>query len=226
MLSQVDAAQASNGPGQESRAQAGRRVRYLGAVRTGEDLESTFVAIHEPSGPRGSMPVKRAAVLSVPSKAGPEAAALKIESRWGTYRIFSEFRREAEVDGVSFKGRFGILCETPDGSRWMLTSGATTLASDGIGFHDKPAVWSGKVAGQTGQAIDTDSDRPRGWPKAQDGVESYVRVKTGKTWTGYPARPTSTRQIRTDRFPLQNVSRFEMPAVRWEIVAPAPQRRT
>jgi len=216
MLSQADAVQASNGPGQKSRNQAGRRVRYLGAVRTGEDLASCFVAVHEPSGLRGKMPVRKAVRLTVPSHAGPDAVAIKIESSWGTYRVFSEFRREAEVDGVSFKGRFGILCETPEGSEWVLTSGAVTMAANGIGFRDKPAVWSGKVLGQTEQSIRADTDRPRGWPRSADGVEGYVRVKMGGTWTGYPVKSTSKGQIQVDRFPLQKVSRFEMPAVRWE----------
>ena len=41
MLTEVDAAQASHGPGQEMMSdpkQVGRRVRYVDAIREGEDL--------------------------------------------------------------------------------------------------------------------------------------------------------------------------------------------
>ena len=36
--------EASHGPGRQSRTQLGRRVRYLNAVREGEDMNSTFAA--------------------------------------------------------------------------------------------------------------------------------------------------------------------------------------
>jgi hypothetical protein len=88
------------------------------------------------------------------------------------------------------------------------------METDGLGFRDRPAVWAGKVVGQTDQVMNTDSDRPRGWPKSQDGIEGHVRVKMGSTWTGYPVKSTGKRQIRVDRFPLQGVKRFEIPAVR------------
>ncbi len=215
MLSQVDRAQVSNGPGQESREQQGRRVRYLDAIRRGRDLSSTFVAVHEPSGPRGSMPVKQAVRLSVPAKAGPDAVALRIESRWGTYYIFSEFRREAEVDGIRFEGKFGIVCETSEGTRWLLTSGATTLKGDGYGLRDAPASWSGKAVNQTERTLFPDCARPSGWRRLPGEVTNYVRVKTGACWTGFPVRSTTRDRIAVDRFPLPAITRFELPAVQY-----------
>jgi hypothetical protein len=124
MLSACDAVQASNGPGQERWEEQGRRVRYVDALRAGKDLESTFVAVHEPSG-QGGMPVRRVVRLEVPERAGPDAVAVRIESRWGVYRVFSGFRREAEVDGIRFEGTFGIACEM--GKVWWMACGARTL---------------------------------------------------------------------------------------------------
>jgi hypothetical protein len=56
--------------------------------------------------------------------------ALRIESRWGTYLILSEFSREVGVEGVRFKGKFGVVCRTAEGKRWMLAAGAETLKDE------------------------------------------------------------------------------------------------
>ncbi|MSS73752.1 MAG: hypothetical protein EXS64_20025 [Candidatus Latescibacteria bacterium] len=221
MLSQVDSVQASDGPGQEDREQPGRRVRYLDAVRTGRDLSSAFVAVHEPG--TGILPITRAVRLEVPDRAGPDAAALRVESKWGTYLVFSEFRREAEVEGVRFRGKFGILCRTSEGGRWWLTCGATALQSAGFGFENAPASWSGRVVGQTETALTADANRPAGWTSSPQGVTNYVLVKTGAYATvqtgphvtGLPVRSSGRDRILVDRFPLPKVTRFEMLEVRY-----------
>jgi hypothetical protein len=218
MLSPVDAVEVSNGPGQETLSQIGRRVRYLDAIRTGEDLASAFVAIHEPVGPGGVMPVRGAERVVVSDRAGPDAVALRIVSRWGTYLIFSDVDGEVEVDGIRFEGAFGVHCRTSEGRRWILAAGARTMAwTEGgraAGFSGAPAGWSGRIRSHTEKAIETDEERPAGWPRLPQGVESYVRIGSGQGWTGFPVRSTGRRRVAVGRFSLQGGDRFDLPAVR------------
>jgi len=218
MLGQVDAAQMGHGPGQEMMSdpkQVGRRVRYVDAVREGEDLSSAFVVVHEPSGPRGMMPIREAVRLEVPAEAGPEAVALRVESRWGTYLIFSEFSREAGVEGVRFRGKFGVVCRAAKGKRWMLACGARTLKAEGFGFAGAPAVWKGRVVSQTEREIVADTDRPAGWAALPEGVTSYVLAQTAPCLTGFPVKAVGKNRISVDRFPLPEARRFELMAVRY-----------
>lgn len=110
MLSPSDRVEASHGPGQQStNAQVGRRVRYLDVMNEGTDIVSTFVAIHEPGGPRGMMPVRRAQRLAVPERAGSRAVALRIETRRTTFLFCSDFEKTAEIDGIRFRGVVGLF---------------------------------------------------------------------------------------------------------------------
>ncbi|MSS72755.1 MAG: hypothetical protein EXS64_14875 [Candidatus Latescibacteria bacterium] len=229
MLSACDAVQASNGPGQERWEEQGRRVRYVDALRAGKDLESTFVAVHEPSGPGGTMPIRRVVRLEVPEQAGPDAVAVRIESRWGTYRVFSDFRRKAEVDGVRFEGKFGIACETPEGKVWWLACGAKTLKEEtgkegrsgsgreggaGFGFEGASATWSDSVSRQTGDTLFAAKSHPPDWYGVPDDLTAYVVLRAGKYLTGYPVKAVGGRRIVVDGFPLPKVRRFELMAVR------------
>ncbi len=241
VLGQVDAARASHGPGQETMydvRQVGRRIRYVDAVREGEDLESTFVVVHEPSGPKGQMPIREAVRLDVPKQAGPDAVALRIDSKWGEYLIFSAFRREAEVEGVRFQGKFGVLCRT--GGRWMMSVGARTLKEEGrrhpstlrpngrsaqdkegrrrgegFGFEDAPATWKGKVVSQTEREMVADGERPAGWATLPEGVTSYAVVRTGPHVTGFPVRSVRRDRVIVERFPLPKARGFELDEVRY-----------
>jgi len=214
MLTQASAVEASNGPGQETRRQMGRRVRYLDAIREGSDLTSTFVAVHEPSGPGGVMPIRQVHKLEVPSSAGPDAVAIRIESDWGTYLVFSDFAGEAEIEGVRLKGAFGVLCSPAQKRRWLFAVGAETLERHGFGFADKPARWSGKVERNTESVITAASPRPDDWPPLPDGCQSYVLAHDGSYDTGFPVREIGRRQITVRRFPLPQVKEFELPAMR------------
>jgi hypothetical protein len=212
VLSPADQVQASNGPGQETIAQAGRRLRYLDVIRQGADLSSNFVAIHEPSGPRGAMPIDSARRLDVPARAGFDAVALRIVCRWGTYLILSAFGREAEVEGVRFRGAFGILCEPTRGRRWLLAAGSETLMdADGFGFENAPDKWSGRVAEQSRTHMMSDSPCPRGWPDSPDDVTSYVLMDR----SGWPVTRVGRRRITVDQFPLQNGRHFHLPATQF-----------
>jgi hypothetical protein len=247
MLSQAHAVHASHGPGREvwqTMEQVGRRVRYVDAVREGEDLSSAFVVVHEPSGPRVTMPIRGAVRLEVPAEAGPDAVALRIESRWGTYLILSEFSREAGVEGVRFKGKFGVVCRTAKGKCWMLACGASTLKvegrrskvegyhssfalrtshfalpvvrrGEGFGFENAPALWKGRVVSQTAYEIVSNTQRPAGWAALPEGVTSYVLAQTDPYLTGFPVKAVGKNRISVDRFPLPKAKRFEALEVRY-----------
>ncbi len=218
MLTQVDEVEASNGPGQESLCQPGRRVRYVDAIRKGTDLKSTFVAIHEPCRPDGSGALRQANRIIPPNNAGAEAIVLKIESEWGTYWIFSKFNREAEIDGIHFRGEFGVFCQDSDHTFWMLGVGAPTLSRSEDGFFDKTAYWRGNVVENTELEITTDSIRPTDWHKYPDSWQIYVRVSDGRYNTGFPVGMTGLNTITVKRFPLPSVDWFELPAVRYKSI--------
>ena len=215
MLSSCHAVEASNGPGQENLEQIGRRVRYLDAVNEGEDLVSAFVALHEPDGPGGALPVQHAERLSVPDEGGVDAIALRIATQWGTYRIFSEVEREVEIDGVRFCGAFGIYAETSEGRSWYFTVNAATLKRNGNGFEGQPRVWSGRVISQIGADIQTDVPAPDGWTQQPQGITAWVAVDTETCRTGFPVTIAKDRHISVSRFPLPPVTAFELLAVRY-----------
>ena len=218
MLSEADRVEASNGPGQRTLTEAGRRVRYVDTVREGQGLASTYVALHEPSGIGGAEVIQNAGRLSVPETAGDNAVALRVESSWGTYRVFSEFEREAEVDGIRFQGQFGVACETSDGARWMLALGAETFLNGELGFSGETASWISGVEESTDTEILAKSPMPSGWPALQDGFQAYLLTEVDSYGTGFPIDAITKNSIRVSRFPMPRIERFAYPALRF--VAP------
>jgi len=215
MLRKSDAVEASHGPGQETLDQIGRRVRYVDTISTGKDLTSRFVAIHEPSGPRNLMPIRRAERVEVPRSAGPDAVALRIDSKWGDYLVLSDFAREAEVVGVQFQGRFGILCRTPQTRQWLLACGSGALTSDGFGFRNAPSAWAGRITKQTEHALTSDTPRPKGWPCVPGGVKPCVLTGSAGRRVGLPVKHAGRTRIEVGGFPLQPSKRFHLPAVQF-----------
>ena len=215
ILTQVNAVEASNGPGQEGPRQSGRRVRYVDAIRTGEPLSSTFVALHEPCRPDGIGPVRRATCIAPPATAGADAVALKIESDWGTCWVFLDFAGEAEIDGIRFQGDLGVFCRVSDLTYWLLGVGATTLCQAQTGFDGMPGHWRGEVSANTESVITTGTARPEDWPELPPSCQAYVRVHDGSYHTGFPVAATSQNTVTVRRFPLPPVSAFELPAVRY-----------
>ncbi len=215
MLSQVNAVEASNGPGQETLEQIGRRVRFLDAVNTGKDLSSTFVVLHEPSGPQQAMPVQNALCLAVPEQAGPDAVAVCIESDWGTCWVFSDVEGEVEIDGIRFQGTFGVYGRTPQNRSWYFTIGASTLQHGESGFAHQPAAWSGRVVGQTEIELQSDTPAPDGWPPLPKGAATWVAVDTESYRTGFPVATVQDNRIGVERFPLQPATAFELLAVKY-----------
>jgi hypothetical protein len=204
MLSQVDAVEASNGPGQTTRDNAGRRVRYVDAIRSGEDVASVFVAVHEP----GATHINSVTRLDAPPEAGPNAVALRIDSSWGIYHVFSEFDAEIAVDGMRFEGQFGLVLRRPGEDTQLFALGARTLGQGGIGFADQPTTWAGVATAYSETALTTNVPRPKRWPEPSVGCRNYVIANDGAYWTGFPVASTDQNTINVSRFPLQNAGEF------------------
>lgn len=216
MLAPIDRVEASNGPGQYNHRNAGRRMRYLDAVRSGDDLNSTFVALHEASVGAEALPVKHAERIDMLATAGPDALALRIESDWGEYLILSEFANKDRVGDVWFQGRFGVVCEPSEGSPWMMGLGASTLSTGGNGFEEQPAHWRGAIASQTPEMLTADAPAPAQWKPVPDGFTPYVRIHDGTHWTGFPAASAESERISVRRFLLPpGLGEFELPSVRY-----------
>jgi hypothetical protein len=215
MLSAVDRVEMANGPGQETPREVGRRLRYLDAIDEGGGRKSAFVTVHEPRGRDGDMPIHCAVRLDIPAKAGPDAVALRIESAWGTYWIFNDFVQESQIEGIAFKGTFGVLCDPARGAPWLMSCGTSTLRRGRVGFVNEPAQWAGRIERYTETDFSTGHLRPIGWPAVPVGVVSYVRVGDGRTFSGYPVVATSRRRIAIGEFPLQRGTHFELQSVRF-----------
>jgi hypothetical protein len=224
MLSDSNAVAASYGPAQQTWEQLGRMVRYVDVINLaaerqghtgdeGDDIESTFIAIHEPSGKRGAMPIHSVERLTVPSAAGENAIALKINSRWGEYLVFHEFNRETEIEGIRFKGQFGVRC-VGDGA-WNFSLGAATFAGDGFGFSSEPAQWKGRATLADNDRLMPNTTRPSKWPATPAGCTNFVKVHNGDYLTGYPVRGTGKQSIQVARFPLLRARSFSLPALRF-----------
>lgn len=219
MLSPADRVVAANGPGQERWGDpdhVGRRVRYLDVVRESLDapLSSTFVAVHEPAAIGGDLPVQHVERLEVPSHAGPDAVAILIASAWGEFIVFSDFVEPAEVAGVRFQGRFGVIRSVADSPASYLTVGATTLRTSTTGFSKSPALWKGNVVSCEGDQLTTDTPRPPRWPRSAANSSAYVAVRDARFITGYPLRSTTRHTLRTARFTPVAPTSFELLAVR------------
>jgi len=215
ILSQADRVEASNGPGQETRDQAGRRVRYLDVVREGSDLESTFVAVHDPAGANGSFAVIQAERLPVPDNVGEDAVAVRIESTWGSYLVLSEFEQEGEVANVRFAGALGIICHPKNAKMWMLTSGARTCAIEGFGFEQATPIWAGELTRHTANELFTNTPKPENWQTPPADVTPYVLIEINNRMTGFPVAAVREKSIAVNRFPLTAASRFELEQVRF-----------
>ncbi len=95
------------------------------------------------------------------------------------------------------------------------------VAPSPFGFSDAPASWSGKVLAHTQKAITTDTPRPAGWPRLPCDVTNHVVVRAGRYTTGFPVCSAGHNQITVGRFPLPKVTRFRLPAVRYEALTEA-----
>ena len=180
-------------------------------MRKGDEIQSTFVAVHEPSAEGAVMPIRRAERLDTPEAAGPDAVAVRIESEWGTHFVFNEFAAEAEVAGIRFEGTFGVVSQ----GRWLFALGASTLQCGELGFERQAATWTGGVQEGTGTVMTAVPSRPAGWPPPRAGFRNHVIVNDGAHWTGFPIEGTEKDAIRVTRFALPKVSAFKVLALRF-----------
>lgn len=212
MLSRVETVEASHGPGQETREEAGRRVRYVDAIRRGENLQSAFVAVHEPDGQDGSFPVRAA---ELPPMADGGGVVVQLDTAWGNYLIFSECDVPVTVGEVQFQGVFGVYCQPANGKPWLMAVGAETFQAGGSGFSGQTAYWIGTADSTSADTITTSAPRPGDWPEASEDIQAYVIVNDGAFTTGFPVSSTTDNSVVTERFPLQEVNTFALPAVRY-----------
>ncbi|MCC6694698.1 MAG: heparinase II/III family protein [Candidatus Hydrogenedentes bacterium] len=212
MCSPVSRVEASNGPGQQSRDDAGRRVRYVDAVREGENLASVFAAVHEPMDGANGARVLAVERLDAAS-GGPDAVALRIEAAWGTYYVLNAFQNAAQLGEMHFQGDFGIAFDNGE-NRWLWSLGASTFRWNDKGFDGVPARWAGKVTAQDESQFSTDTVRPEGWPSHEEHGTACVRVFDGTYWTGFPVAGSETQQVSVTRFPLPAIKEFDFPALR------------
>jgi hypothetical protein len=212
LLSPCDRVEASNGPGQRSLKEPGRRVRYVDAVREGDNLTSAFVAVHEPSDDLNTMPVTAAELVAVP-EAGARAVALTLSTAFGDFLVLHDFDNRAEVDGLSFHGVFAVI-QRSDGrvTQWM-TAGARELAGDGVAWNEARPVVSAPVQENSADAIVPANAPEVAWPAIAAPAQAYVRAKVNGTWTGFPVAAVDGERIITKDYPLPAVEEVALMAV-------------
>ncbi|MCP4640244.1 MAG: hypothetical protein GY851_07430 [bacterium] len=213
MVSACDEVEASNGPGQRSRAETGRRVRYVDAIRSGEELTSTFVAVHEPMDEDG--PSVLGTELIDATGAGARAVAIRVETAWGTYVVLHDFESPTQVADVEFVGDFAVLCFVDGALDRYMTVGASTLRCGKKGFADAVARVSGEVAESNDEGFTVSDTSAQDWPVLDAGAQAHVRVRTGEGWLGYPVAKLTDNSVLVKDYPLPEVTAFELPSVRY-----------
>ncbi len=215
MVSPTDRVEASNGPGQETFAQAGRRVRYVDAIREGPELSSTFVVLHEPGGHEGSAStIQRAELLPVPAEAGPDAIAVQIETRWGRYVLLNRFSQPVRVADCLFQGELALVRVDRAGKTRVAAQGVATFERGGLRITDAAPVWSGKVVGHDDNSLRSDTPRPDSWAAWPENVQAFAIVQTEEGQTGWSVSGTDEHNVRVDRFPLPECNEFRLENLR------------
>jgi len=212
MCTPCDRVEASNGPGQRTLEETGRRVRYVDAVREGEVLESLYVAVHEPCLRDGSFPLRSVETLPLQASAGNRAVGLRMKTAWGVFYLFNDVEEEVHVDGIRVRGRFALAVR--EGRAWKEAFACAVsrfMLGDGCGLETE-AQWAGQVTSHDTNTIHTNTAKPDGWPSAVDGVGVYVRARTAGGWTGFPVFALERNAIRVERYPLPPVTEFSVPS--------------
>ena len=208
MLSACDQVEASNGPGQRTQQEEGRRVRYVDGIRSGEDLESHFVAVHEPDG-GGEGAIRSVERLDV--LAGPDAVVLKIEHRNGAYFALNNFETYQEVAGIGFQGTFALVYRPANAPARYLAVGASQLRNDDTVCVDGPPRWQSAATRVSGDTLKADEAPPAGWGSGMGNAKAYARILSDSGWTGIPLESLGNDGIvRATRFPLPPLSAVEV----------------
>jgi len=206
MFTDCERVEASNGPGQRSLEESGRRVRYVDAVREGEGLRSTYVAVHEPSDPEGDFVITNVERLDA-AEAGPNAIALRIDSAWGEYLVLSRFDEKSTAGGTTFQGDFALIHRSAQKEPRHLLVGARVF-----GEKKMAPSWSGEVQKANDYTLSTQESISVAVPDAA-GVKTYARVRTSAGWTGFPVDTIDNDVVQVERFPIPNADRAEVLSV-------------
>ncbi len=213
MLSPCERVEASNGPGQRSRADAGRRVRYVDAIRTGDALTSDFVAVHEPIGPGGPVVLD---AQRLPVKAGGErAVAVRVNTTWGDYVFLHDFARPPGFADIDFVGDFAALRLDGHSLAAYMAVGATHLRYGEEGFKDGVPRARSAVAACAADTLTAAAAPEGGWPVIDENAQAYVRVQTGEGNVGYPVAELAGDTLRVADYPVTDATAFEVPSVRY-----------
>jgi hypothetical protein len=215
MASPAGTIAAGNGPGQRTRHDSGRRLRFVDARRRGNDLSSVFVAVHEARMDSQAFPVAAIERLDLPVGAGPEAVALRIATDWGVYHLFSAAREKIRADDITFRGEFGLVLDRADGGRDWVALEASTLRADGMGFTDAAPAWSCGIENRDGDTFTASAPQPRGWTPCPENCRVWAALRHGgNPATGLPVSGIAENRITVTRFPLPESTHFHLPAVR------------
>lgn len=218
MLSPCDAVEASNGPGQRTRAEIGRRVRYVDAVRTGEDLSSTFAAVYEPLA-TGALRVLSAERIH--QDLGPRSVALELTTTQGSYLVLHDIEADEPVNvaggsqPVRFRGDFALLHFVDGALRAYLAVGAERLECGEPGVAGGTARLVADAKKQDDHSIVLADKPSTGWPVLDAGAQAYARVRTKVGWTGYPVAGTEEQAVRVHTYPLTGLDAVELRSVRF-----------
>ena len=212
MATACDTVEAANGPGQRTHAETGRRVRYVDAVRSGDEgLESLFLAVHESRKGDGAFPVEAVERLAV--DAGPDAAALKVTTAGGVYYALNDFSQPADVDGIRFSGQFALIFMPAAGPPQCLAVAASLLEVHGQTVTAGAPIWASAGALASETAFEAAGEPPDDWQFAPGAAQAYVRVNLAGDWTAFPIEAIEGRRITIQRFPAQAITALEVPAV-------------
>ena len=211
MLSPCDRVEASNGPGQRSLDETGRRVRYVDTIREGENLDTTFIAIHEPATSADTFIVQSAESIPV-TDSGPHAIAIRLATTFGDYLIFNDFDNPAEIDNCRFQGTFAVLKHDGDTLGPWMTVGAAQLIRNETMVDDSQPTITATVTNQTPTQLTLDIS---GLPEIDPKTQAYLRANVDGTWTGFPIATTQDNTVEVKDYPLPPMTEIKLLTVRY-----------
>ena len=207
----VDAVEASNGPGQRTHEESGRRVRYVDAVRRGEALKSTFAGVWESRTASADFAVR--SVTRAPQESNPDAVVLKIETAKGVYYALNNAASPITIDGIEFQGTFALVHRTETGLIEVLTVAADRLNIDGRAISAGTPWWRSAATRTSESTFEASDSAPEDWNFAPGTARAYCNVNINGDWTAFPIETITERSVAISRFPMQAIEAMEIPAV-------------
>jgi hypothetical protein len=218
MVAPVNAVEASNGPGQRTHEEAGRRVRYVDAVRRGEALKSAYVGVWESRVSTTEFPVQ--SVTRVPQESDPDAVVLKIETTVGTYYTLNNAATPIIIDGIEFQGAFALVHRTETGNFEVLAVAADHLSVDGRPITAGTPAWRSVATRTSESTFEATDAAPDEWNFTPDIARAYAKVSINGDWTAFPIETITERSVAVSRFPMQAIEAMEIPAVSYSKYEP------